>query len=207
MKKTFWEKVDMSGGIENCWPWLKSKIKSYGQTWDGKNVVLAHRMAWSLVNGPIPEGAHIRHSCDNPPCCNPAHLEIGTHADNMRDMAVRGRAQAGADHWSQRMPERVASGDRNGSRTHPEKLLRGPARSDLMKKIAARGDSNGSRKHPERLCRGERATGAKLTEEKVREIRTARMSGEKLQFIAQRFGVKIPTVSEICNRRKWAHVL
>lgn len=50
-------------------------------------------MAWILANGQIPNGAVVRHGCDNPPCCNPAHLEIGTAADNVRDSIVRGRAR------------------------------------------------------------------------------------------------------------------
>lgn len=51
-----------------------------------------HRVAWEAVNGrPVPEGLVVRHRCDNPPCCNPDHLEVGTHADNARDAIVRGR--------------------------------------------------------------------------------------------------------------------
>ena len=52
----------------------------------------AHRLAWSIANGPIPPGAHVLHSCDNQLCCNPSHLSVGTHDDNMRDMAAKGRA-------------------------------------------------------------------------------------------------------------------
>lgn len=54
----------------------------------------AHRAAWVEVNGPIPGGMHVCHHCDNPPCIRPAHLFIGTPTDNMRDMAVKGRAGA-----------------------------------------------------------------------------------------------------------------
>ena len=48
-------------------------------------------MAWMLVNGPIPDGLLILHHCDNPPCCNPIHLFLGTQSDNMRDAASKGR--------------------------------------------------------------------------------------------------------------------
>jgi hypothetical protein len=51
----------------------------------------AHRVAWTLANGPIPAGMHVLHTCDNPPCCNPGHLWLGTQADNMADMARKGR--------------------------------------------------------------------------------------------------------------------
>lgn len=56
---------------------------------------LAHRVAWTLANGPIPDGLCVRHSCDNPPCCELSHLSLGTHAENMADRDARGRTQQG----------------------------------------------------------------------------------------------------------------
>lgn len=58
----------------------------------------AHRVAWEITNGPIPHGLIVRHRCDNPPCCNPDHLELGTQADNMRDRSERGNAPQGEGH-------------------------------------------------------------------------------------------------------------
>jgi len=57
---------------------------------DGEDIG-AHRFSYQLANGPIPEGAHILHRCDNPPCVNPSHLYAGSHLDNMRDRHARGR--------------------------------------------------------------------------------------------------------------------
>jgi hypothetical protein len=51
----------------------------------------AHRMAWMLTNGEISKGLHCCHRCDNPKCCNPSHLFLGTNAENMRDMFNKGR--------------------------------------------------------------------------------------------------------------------
>lgn len=59
---------------------------------DGRRIIkYAHRLAWEKKNGPIPDGMKIRHKCDNPPCINDDHLEIGTQGDNIRDMDDRGR--------------------------------------------------------------------------------------------------------------------
>jgi hypothetical protein len=94
----FWSKVRI-GDINECWLWEAAmNPQGYGQFGlerdraKGINKrVAAHRFAWELTYGPIPEGLSVLHRCDTPLCVNPKHLFLGTQADNMRDMAAKGR--------------------------------------------------------------------------------------------------------------------
>lgn len=89
----FWARVRrLKSG---CWVWTGPKKQSrgkvlYGKYHNGKEDV-AHRTAWILTFGKIPKDIKVLHACDNPPCCNPAHLFLGTQMDNIRDMISKGR--------------------------------------------------------------------------------------------------------------------
>ncbi len=78
-----------------------------------------HRIAWEEANGPIPEGLHVLHSCDNPPCCNVGHLFLGTAQDNADDKVAKGRQLQGERHpgakltWGQ--VEAIRSDDRRNT--------------------------------------------------------------------------------------------
>ena len=87
----FWKHVDRRGPDE-CWPWMGARSCGYGRVNVGQGEIRnAHSVAWELVNGPIPNGMHVCHHCDNPPCCNPVHLWLGTPADNAHDREQKGR--------------------------------------------------------------------------------------------------------------------
>ena len=76
-----------------CWLWLAQVTsKGYGCFWFRNYPWRAHRAAWVLFRGEIPEGVQVLHRCDNPSCVNPEHLFLGTNADNMRDRDTKGRA-------------------------------------------------------------------------------------------------------------------
>lgn len=85
----FWAKVDRKTDSE-CWPWTATKTSfgygsfRVGSMTDGsRRKEMAHRVAYMLATGKtIPQGKVIMHACDNPPCCNPAHLSVGTYAEN-----------------------------------------------------------------------------------------------------------------------------
>jgi HNH endonuclease len=90
----FWSKVDKSGGRAACWPWRGSiNPNGYGYFRVGLRVVRAHRVAFALVYGDIPEGYDVLHSCDNRPCCNPDHLSKDTRSENNRQMWARSRGR------------------------------------------------------------------------------------------------------------------
>jgi len=86
----FWEKVDVRGEDE-CWEWQAAcNSRGYGHLWLSGKPAYAHRLSWRLEHGPIPDGMFICHHCDNPLCCNPQHLFIGTPADNAQDRDRKG---------------------------------------------------------------------------------------------------------------------
>ena len=88
----FWDKVSRAGP-EECWPWTGTLGGSngYGAFWLDGHQVPAHRYSLALSGIEIPPGMIVMHSCDNPPCVNPAHLSVGTNADNTADMFAKGR--------------------------------------------------------------------------------------------------------------------
>jgi hypothetical protein len=83
---------------DECWEWQSVRNRrGYGKFWLNGRTDLAHRVSYELHNGPIPAGDLVRHTCDNPPCVNPAHLLVGSRKDNARDAVERGQYLRGED--------------------------------------------------------------------------------------------------------------
>lgn len=92
----FWAKVEIHD-VAECWPWIAAKTgNGYGNFKSASyGNIPAHRMAYWLSYGEYPDRLLVRHKCDNPVCCNPYHLELGTHAENAQDKVERGRHRNG----------------------------------------------------------------------------------------------------------------
>jgi len=122
-----------------------------------------------------PGDLFVCHTCDTPSCVNPVHLWLGTNADNMQDAKAKNR---------------MATGDRNGSRLHPGRR--------------PRGEAHYSQTQPERLLRGEDNGRAKLTWESVRDIRSRyAASGVTLRSLAVEYDVSSSMISLVVNHKNW----
>lgn len=184
----FWERLRKSADPDGCWEWTGSnagdrpygKVSFRGRQWK------THRLAWTLAYGVIPAGMNVCHRCDNPACCRPSHLFLGTQRDNMRDAASKGRVLAQAH------PERVPRGDSHYFHRHPD--------------AAVRGDRHGLRRHPECVARGQDAGPAKLTNEQVLEIRRLAAEGVTYKTLAELFEVNRYNIGKIVRRETWQHL-
>lgn len=110
--RRFWQKVEQGDG---CWRWFgKLNAQGYGIVQRGGKTLLAHRYAFTITRGEIPDGMNVCHRCDNPPCVNPAHLFLGSHGDNAADKTQKGRQARGERHgcsklrWSDVLAMRAA---------------------------------------------------------------------------------------------------
>lgn len=111
--------ANINVAASGCWEWQRSTVRGYGCITIDKSWEYTHRLSWSLHNRPLANGEGVvMHKCDNRLCCNPAHLEFGTQAANLADMAKKGRSG-------------------NLGRVMPEEQRRKISATKLARKVAA----------------------------------------------------------------------
>lgn len=201
----FWRHVDKRGPDE-CWPWTGSiGGNGYGQLGSFQETKThvcykAHRLSYELHHGPIQAGMHVLHECDNKVCCNPAHLHLGTHQDNMREAAERGRHLRGEQQPNAVLTEaQVLEARRLARAGTPLRVISKQIGAKTM--TVSQCVSGRSWGHvPGAL--GKR-TAAKVDDDDVREILRLRAEGLRLKQIGAFFGITESQVCRICkgNRR------
>lgn len=119
--ENFWRHVQRG---EGCWLWtghINHARGGYGTVRYGKEYYRAHRLAWKLTFGEIPDGVSVLHHCDTPACCRPNHLFLGTQRDNMRDCAEKGRKFTPMKFWRGPIHPRWRGGYRAWAERNNEK--------------------------------------------------------------------------------------
>ena len=165
----------------------------------GRVVMRVHQWAYALYRGSIPAGLNVCHSCDVPRCINPDHLWLGTQADNMRDMAAKGRHSTGGSipykFIGPRIPWRIKQA-RNRNRTRNRNRNRSKQQ---------RPRDRVSVRKPRPDGRGERNPLARITEQQAREILSLR-GKVRAPELGRRFGLSRCHIHDIWAGRRWRHL-
>lgn len=205
-------KVNVETG---CWEWQGLKdVGGYGSIGVGGRHWKVHRLNWQMFNGqPVPEGMLVCHRCDNPPCCNPDHLFVGTHADNNADKVAKGRQARGEDTAKSKLTDdKVREIFRLA---HEGRAWRSIARGLGLDTVTIRqvllgrtwghlGLEPFTREPWSRP--GTSKYAPKLTDDQVREIRARRAAGELCVPLAKEFGVTHRAILLVAKHKSYKHV-
>lgn len=182
----FWYNVSITANPNLCWEWTSgsqdkngySRMHLTGGKFKGQYNVRCNRIAYFIGKKENPNSLVVCHTCDNPKCCNPSHLFLGTPYDNRIDCVKKGRQAKGQTHGSVTKPEALLFGERNGHYTKPESTPRGNNHWKI-----------------------------KVTEAQVKEIIELYLNGGiSQQKIADKYKISQANVSYIVMGKGWKHL-
>jgi hypothetical protein len=219
--KRFWLHV-AKGEPDACWLWTKVRTQDgYGRVqlaWWG---FVAHRVAWVIASGSeIPDDLQVLHRCDNPPCCNPAHLWVGTCADNMHDKKAKGRNCRGETGGNAKLTDaqaldirrRYASGERQIDLAKEFNVSNSVISRIVLRKtwwhLEARPEDQAAawRGH------GTDSVNSRLTDAAVLDIRARYIPGTGFANrgngtdLESEFCISHATLIRIINRQRYVHI-
>jgi predicted DNA-binding protein (UPF0251 family) len=214
--QSFWRKVAQTPNLGECWIWNAHKNRQgYGYAWNGKKVIYAHRMSWTIAKGEIPNGLWVLHKCDNPQCVNPNHLFLGDGKDNAADCVSKGRKRVsiGEEHWKAKLSKgdvfKIQSLYKTTDKTMEQiakrfkvslqcvqRIIHGRAWRHLGLKDAAKGI----------IPKGYKKWPVKIYPAIANEIRRLYSEKNFTQIqIGAKFGIDQGTISRIINKKRWKH--
>lgn len=214
----FWNKIEIKGP-QDCWEWKNGTHNGYGVYWhEGRNV-RANRFALELTVGPAPfDGAMSLHSCDNPACCNPAHLRWGTTQDNKDDFILRKGRQQGErspmatltnDQVDRVYQHRMAgktigeiSEELGVPYTTVENIYVGRSWSH---RLGVDGNPTLEELRNSKPAKKRQAYNRIVSDDLVDDILKARVQGESAGDIAKRLGLPLGTVSPVHSGLAFTH--
>jgi hypothetical protein len=208
----FWRHVQRRDQ-DSCWEWTASTFKSgYGQFKVNKISHNAHRVAWELSYGPIPDGMFICHHCDNPLCCNPSHLFVGSPQANMDDMRGKGRESKGTDFPAARLDDEavleITRLAKSGMLQRDIGKLFGVGQTaigDVLRNVAWKHVKRETiNRH--RNSSGEHNGRARLTEKDVRDILVLHGLGVETKEIHAAYPIHLTSLQRVISGRSWVNV-
>lgn len=209
----FFQSINYPGNDNDCWEW-NCYCNNYGYgIFNWNRHIKAHRFIYECYNGPIPDDLFVCHKCDNPPCCNPDHLFLGTEQDNKNDMVQKNRQAFGSSNGMAKLNDKtvieILEKIDNGTYTTLQQICstysiaESPIRDIFTRRLWSHVTKNYTDQELQILRNKIRnnVSRQKLVYNDVVDIKTRLKSGEGLSTIAQSYVVSETTIYRIRNNQ------